>query len=153
MTFWLVKTEPSECSIDDFARTPHKAIRWDGVRNFQARNFLTQMAEGDQVLIYHSSCKDIGIAGIARVSAGAYPDPSQFDPDSPWHDARSQHDKPRWQAVDLMFQERFADLLPLDRIKSLSGLEGLPLVQRGNRLSVMPVTPEQWQILLQASRG
>lgn len=151
MAFWLVKTEPSECSIDDFARAPDKPIRWDGVRNFQARNFLKQMAEGDEVFIYHSSCRHIGIAGIARVSSAAYPDPSQFDPSSPYHDPKSREDKPRWQAVDLIFQQRFAELLPLDSIKSLNGLDGLPLMQRGNRLSVMPVSPEQWRILLHAS--
>lgn len=152
MAFWLVKTEPSECGIADFARDPHTAISWDGVRNFQARNFLAQMSVGDQVFIYHSSCRHIGIAGIAQVSQSAYPDPSQFDPESPYHDARSQPDKPRWQAVDLVFQERFADILSLDSIKSLAGLEALPLVQRGSRLSVMPVTPEQWHILLHAAQ-
>ncbi len=149
MSYWLVKTEPSECSIDDFARAPDTPIRWDGVRNFQARNFLMQMSEGDLVLIYHSSCRQIGIAGIARVVASAYPDPSQFEPASPYFDARSSSDKPRWQAVDLIFERRFAQVLSLEQIKTLAGLEGLPLVQRGSRLSVMPVTPEQWQILLE----
>ncbi|MFA5677264.1 MAG: EVE domain-containing protein [Pseudomonas sp.] len=90
MAFWLAKTEPAECSIDDFARAPAKSIRWDGVRNFQARNFLLQMTVGDQVFIYHSSCRDIGIAGIAQVSASAYSDPSQFDSESPCHDPRSR---------------------------------------------------------------
>ncbi|SFQ83865.1 Predicted RNA-binding protein, contains PUA-like domain [Halopseudomonas formosensis] len=151
MAFWLAKTEPDECSIDDFARAPQTPIRWDGVRNFQARNYLGQMSVGDLVFIYHSSCREIGIAGIARVSTAAYPDPSQFDPSSPYHDPKSREDKPRWQAVDLIFQQRFAELLPLDSIKSLNGLDGLPLMQRGNRLSVMPVSPEQWRILLHAS--
>jgi predicted RNA-binding protein with PUA-like domain len=109
------------------------------------------MGVGDLVFIYHSSCREIGIAGIARVSTAAYPDPSQFDPSSPYHDPKSREDKPRWQAVDLIFQQRFAELLPLDSIKSLNGLDGLPLMQRGNRLSVMPVSPEQWRILLHAS--
>jgi len=153
IAFWLVKTEPDECSIDDFARAPETPIRWDGVRNFQARNFLQQMAVGDLVFIYHSSCQHIGIAGIARVSASAYPDPSQFDPESPYHDPRSTTASPRWQAVDMLFQQRFARILPLGDIKSLDGLDGLPLVQRGSRLSVMPVTPRQWQILLRACQG
>lgn len=148
MAYWLVKTEPAECSIEDFARAPDTPIRWDGVRNFQARNFLMQMAVDDLVLIYHSSCRHIGIAGVARVSASAYADPSQFDPNSPYFDARSNHDKPRWQAVDLIFECQLPRLLPLDEIKALAGLEGLALVQRGSRLSVMPVSTEQWQILL-----
>lgn len=151
MTAWLVKTEPVECSIEDFARSPGTPIRWDGVRNFQARNFLLQMAPGDPVFIYHSSCREIGIAGIAQVSTPAYPDPSQFDPESPYHDPRSMLDNPRWMAVDLVFQQRFARILPLARIKSLSGLQGLPLVQRASRLSVMPITAEQWDILLSAA--
>lgn len=148
MAYWLVKTEPAECGIEDFARAPNTPVRWDGVRNFQARNFLMQMAVDDLVLIYHSSCRHIGIAGIARVSTSAYADPSQFDPNSPYFDARSTHDKPRWQAVDLVFERQLPRLLPLDEIKALAGLEGLALVQRGSRLSVMPVSTEQWRILL-----
>ena len=148
MAYWLVKTEPAECGIEDFARAPDTPVRWDGVRNFQARNFLMQMSVDDLVLIYHSSCRHIGIAGIARVSASAYVDPSQFDPNSPYFDARSSHDKPRWQAVDLIFERQLPRLLPLDEIKALAGLEGLALVQRGSRLSVMPVSTEQWRILL-----
>lgn len=151
MAFWLAKTEPDECSIDDFARAPQTPIRWDGVRNFQARNYLGQMGVGDLVFIYHSSCREIGIAGIARVSTAAYPDPSQFDRDSPYHDGRSTPDNPRWLAVDMVHHQRFGQVLPLTRIKSLPGLEGLPLIQRGSRLSVMPVTAEHWEILLQAA--
>lgn len=151
MAFWLAKTEPDECSIDDFARAPQTPVRWDGVRNFQARNYLGQMGVGDLVFIYHSSCREIGIAGIARVSTAAYPDPSQFDPDSPYHDGRSTPDNPRWLAVDMVHHQRFERVLSLTRIKSLPGLEGLPLIQRGSRLSVMPVTAEHWEILLQAA--
>src|SRR5690606_15579767 len=134
MAFWLAKTEPDECSIDDFARAPQTPVRWDGVRNFQARNYLGQMGAGDLVFIYHSSCREIGIAGIARVSTAAYRVPSPVDPSSACHDARSREAKPRWQAVDLIFQRRFAERLPLDSIKSPNGLDGLPLMQGGNRL-------------------
>ena len=148
MTRWLVKTEPSECSIDDFAAADNQTIPWDGVRNYQARNFLAQMQEGDEVLVYHSSCKRIGIAGIVRVVRSAYPDPSQFDPDSPYHDSKSTPEKPRWQAVDLAYVRTLPHLLPLDTIKAMPGLDGFPLIRRGNRLSVMPVTDEQWHILL-----
>lgn len=148
MTRWLVKTEPSECSIADFAAADNQTIPWEGVRNYQARNFLAQMQEGDEVLVYHSSCKRIGIAGIVRVVRSAYPDPSQFDPDSPYHDPKSTPEKPRWQAVDLAYVRTLLHLLPLDTIKAMPGLDGFPLIKRGNRLSVMPVTDEQWHILL-----
>lgn len=148
MAKWLVKTEPSECSIDDFAKAENQTIPWDGVRNYQARNFLADMTEGDEVFIYHSSCKHIGIAGIVKVVRSAYPDPTQFDPDSPYHDPKSTSDKPRWQAVDMVYLQKLPRLLPLDEIKTRAGLDDLPLIKRGNRLSVMPVTDEQWQILL-----
>ncbi|MCQ4348705.1 EVE domain-containing protein [Pseudomonas stutzeri] len=148
MARWLVKTEPSECGIDDFARAPQTPIRWDGVRNYQARNFLRAMAEGDEVFVYHASCKDIGIAGVVRVSRTAYVDPTQFDPQSPYFDAKSTPDKPRWDAVDMVFGRKLARLISLDRLKTLPGLENLPLVQRGSRLSVMPVGEEEWQIIL-----
>ncbi|EON93122.1 hypothetical protein MARLIPOL_03780 [Marinobacter lipolyticus SM19] len=151
MSKWLVKTEPSECSIDDFAKAEHQTIPWDGVRNYQARNFLAKMAEGDEVFIYHSSCKHIGIAGIVRVVHSAYPDPTQFDSDSPYYDEKSTKEKPRWQAVDMTYVRKLKRLISLDEIKSMSGLEGLPLIRRGNRLSVMPVTDEQWQIILSSA--
>lgn len=148
MAKWLAKTEPAECGIDDFARAPQTPIRWDGVRNYQARNFLKAMAEGDEVFVYHSSCKDIGIAGVVRVARAAYTDPTQFDPESPYFDARSTPDKPRWQAVDMVFARKLPRLISLDRLKALPGLENLPLVQRGSRLSVMPVSEEEWRIIL-----
>src|SRR3989338_8021439 len=100
MAHWLAKTEPEECSIDDFANHPNKPVVWEGVRNYQARNFMRQMREGDKVFIYHSSCKLIGIAGIARVSRTAYPDPAQFNQKSPYFDAKSPRDNPRWDAVE-----------------------------------------------------
>lgn len=149
MSMWLVKTEPSECSIDDFARTPDTSIPWDGVRNYQARNFLREMAEGDEVFIYHSSCKRIGIAGIVRVTRSAYPDPKQFDASSPYHDPKSSPDDPRWQAVDMQFVRKLSELISLDRLKNLSGLDQLPLVRKGNRLSVMPVSEDEWRRILE----
>ena len=148
MARWLVKTEPAECGIDDFARAPQTPIRWDGVRNYQARNFLAAMAEGDEVFVYHSSCKDIGIAGVVRVARTAYVDPTQFDPQSPYYDAKCTPDKPRWQAVDMVLVHKLPRLIPLDRLKALPGLENLPLVQRGSRLSVMPVGEAEWRIIL-----
>ena len=149
---WLFKTEPDECSIDDFASAPDTAIVWEGVRNYQARNMLRdQVKVGDLVFIYHSSCKLIGVAGIARVVRQAYADPSQFDVTSAYFDGKSLKDSPRWVAVDLVFERKLPAIIPLDKLKSSAKLNGLPLVQRGSRLSVMPVTPEQWQTILQLS--
>ncbi|HBN88787.1 MAG: putative RNA-binding protein with PUA-like domain [Rheinheimera aquimaris] len=150
MSYWLFKTEPSECSIDDFANAPDTPIVWEGVRNYQARNMLRdEVQKDDLVFIYHSSCKLIGVAGIARVVRTAYPDPSQFSAASAYFDAKSSHESPRWVAVDLVFVEKLPAIIPLDKLKSLAKLSELPLVQRGSRLSVMPVTPEQWQSVLQ----
>ena len=146
--YWLYKPEPEECSIDDFASTPDKAIIWEGVRNYQARNFLRAATLDDLVLIYHSSCKLIGLAGIARVVKTAYPDPSQFNPGSIYFDGKSKTEQPRWSAVDLVFVEKFPALVPLDKLKRSSKLEQLALVQKGSRLSVMPVQPDEWQVML-----
>ena len=148
MAKWLVKTEPSECGIDDFARQPEGVIPWDGVRNYQARNFLAQMREGDLVFIYHSSCKRIGIAGIVRVVKSAYPDPSQFNPESPYYDAKSTPEKPRWQAVDLQFERKLPALISLETLKAMPELSELPLVRKGSRLSVMPVKDEYWDFII-----
>jgi len=150
MSYWLFKTEPSECSIDDFARAPDTPIIWEGVRNYQARNMLRdKVKKDDLVFIYHSSCKLIGVAGIARVVRAGYPDPSQFNKASAYFDAKSTLKSPRWFAVDLVFAEKLPDIIPLDKLKSLAKLSELPLVHQGSRLSVMPVTPEQWQSILQ----
>lgn len=153
MAGWLVKTEPSEWSIDDFAREPDTPAPWDGVRNYQARNYLREMRPGDRVLVYHSSCRHIGVAGIVRVVSAPYPDPAQFDPDSPYYDGRSTRDNPRWVAVDMCFERRFTDIIALARLKATSGLEDLPLVKKGSRLSVMPVTTAQWQRILALEPG
>lgn len=148
MAKWLVKSEPSECGIDDFIAASGQVIPWDGVRNYQARNFLAQMAEGDEVFLYHSSCKHIGIAGIVRVVRSAYPDPTQFDPESSYFDPKSTREKPRWQAVDLTLVRRLPRLISRNELTRLAGLDNLPLVRRGSRLSVMPVSEDEWQTIL-----
>ena len=149
MNYWLLKTEPAECSIDDLAAQPIKPVVWEGVRNYQARNFLRQMQEGDEVLVYHSSCKLIGVAGTARISRNVYPDPAQFDPESPYFDPKSSRDSPRWDAVDVVFVQRFSQLLSLDAIKASPALEDLALVKKGNRLSVMPISANEWKAILE----
>ena len=150
MAYWLFKTEPTECSIDDFANAPDTPIVWEGVRNYQARNMLRDQVQlDDQVLIYHSSCKLIGVAGIAKVVRTAYPDPSQFNASSAYFDKKSSQNSPRWVTVDLTFVNKLPKIITLDKIKSSAKLKELPLVQRGSRLSVMPVTPSQWRDILQ----
>ncbi|MDO9519287.1 MAG: EVE domain-containing protein [Pseudohongiella sp.] len=147
MAKWLAKTEPSECSIDDFANKPDKAIVWEGVRNYQARNFLRDMKTGDEIFIYHSSCKYIGVAGIVKVAREAYPDPAQFDETSPYFDGKSAKENPRWSAVDMVFVSKFPQIITLDQLKSMPELEYLALVQKGSRLSVMPVSDAEWKAI------
>ena len=151
MAYWLMKTEPDECSIDDLANAAPAAVIWEGVRNYQARNFMRQMQVGDEVLIYHSSCKLIGVAGTAKIAKGAYPDPTQFDSQSSYFDAKSSEENPRWDAVDIKFVQKFAQLLPLDSLKAMPALSELALVKKGNRLSVMPVSDSQWRTILEAA--
>lgn len=148
MQYWLMKTEPDECSIDDFAETPNNVIRWDGVRNYQARNFIRNMAIGDEVFIYHSSCAEIGVVGIVRVTRTAYPDPAQFDTDSPYFDAKSNTERPRWDAIDLQFVRKFNRVLSLAALKSVEALTDNPLVKKGNRLSVIPFTKAERDTVL-----
>lgn len=148
MAYWLLKTEPEECSIDDLAAQPGVPVVWEGVRNYQARNFLRQMKEGDEVLIYHSSCKLIGIAGIGRIARSVYPDPAQFKQNSAYFDPKSRRETPRWDAVDVVFVQKFPRLLSLDTIKLNPALSDLALVKKGNRLSVMPVSESEWREII-----
>jgi predicted RNA-binding protein with PUA-like domain len=142
MAFWLMKSEPDELSITDLAR--RGAVRWDGVRNYQARNFLRAMAPGDEFFFYHSSCAQPGIAGIGRIVTPAYDDPTALEPQSPYHDPKASHAKNPWSALDVAHVETFAQVLGLGLLKQQPALAELALVQKGSRLSVMPVTPAQW---------
>lgn len=149
MSGWLFKIEPAELSIVDLARRGERGTCWDGVRNYQARNMLRdQVQVGDAVFIYHSSCAEVGIAGIARVIRAGYPDPSQFDQGSVYYDAGSKPEQPRWIAVDVRHEETFPAVIPLAALKANPALADMALVQRGNRLSVMPVTDAQWRAIL-----
>lgn len=149
MSDWLFKTEPEELSIETLAERGAQGAVWEGVRNYQARNMLRDEVKlNDRIFIYHSSCKLIGIAGIARVIKDAYPDPSQFDKKSIYFDAASTPEKPRWVAVDVAHEKTFARVIPLAELRENSALSELALVQRGSRLSVMPVTAAQWQAIL-----
>jgi predicted RNA-binding protein with PUA-like domain len=146
MAYWLMKSEPDELSIKDLQRLGES--RWDGVRNFQARNYLRAMAPGDSFFFYHSSCTVPGVAGIGRIVDAAYPDPTAVDPGGPYFDAKSSPDKNRWSAVNVGFVEAFPEVIKISYLKQQASLEGMPLVQKATRLSVMPVTPEQWQAIL-----
>ncbi len=151
MNYWLMKSEPSECSIDDLAQAPGQQLPWVGVRNYQARNFMRdQMQLGDGVLFYHSSCpkpEQIGIAGLARVASPAYPDATQFDPASPYFDAKATVESPRWLHVDVRF-ERKTRLLSLAELRAEPRLASMRLLQPGSRLSITPVTPDEWSVIL-----
>ena len=145
--YWLMKTEPDECSIDDALAAPDATVPWTGVRNYQARNFMRDdMRVGDGVLFYHSSCAEPGIVGIARVASGAKPDPTQFDPHSPYFDAKSQPDAPRWQLVDVQALRK-TRVLGLAEMRSVPELAEMQVLKRGNRLSITPVTPQEWQVI------
>lgn len=146
MAYWLMKSEPDELSIEALGRLGE--ARWDGVRNYQARNFLRAMSVGDEFFFYHSSCPQPGIAGIARIIRAAYPDPTALDPQSPYYDAKATPEKNPWSAVDVAHVQTLPQVLELGRLKQQTGLAELPLVQKGSRLSVMPVTAEQWAVIV-----
>lgn len=148
MHHWLMKSEPDTFSIDDLANKAGQTEHWDGVRNYQARNFMRAMNVGDQAFFYHSSCAEPGIVGIVEIVRAAYPDPSAFDRRSPYYDPRSSPERPRWDMVDVRLLRRLQRLIPLGEIRSNRRLAAMHLVQRGNRLSVMPVTAAQWQAIL-----
>jgi predicted RNA-binding protein with PUA-like domain len=149
MAHWLMKSEPGECSIDDLARAPSRTVPWVGVRNYQARNFMRdQMRVGDDVLFYHSSCAEPGIAGLCKVASSAYPDATQFDPASPYFDAKSTREAPRWLHVDVTLVRK-TRLLPLAEMRAATALASMQVLRRGNRLSITPVTTGEWRAVVQ----
>ncbi len=148
MNYWLMKSEPSEFSIDDLAARPGRREPWDGVRNYQARNFMRdRMQVGDLAFFYHSNCEQPGIVGIMRIASEARPDPTAFDPSDRHYDPKSDPDNPRWWLVEVEFVEKFRHPVPLSALKSRPELADMALVKRGNRLSVMPVEPQHWETI------
>jgi len=143
--FWLMKSEPDVFSIDHLAKKG--AAGWDGVRNYQARNFMREMRVGDGVLFYHSSVVPPGVAGLAEVAKTAYPDPTQFDSKNDHHDPKATPDRPIWFQVDVRFKRKFPRLLSLDELRAVPALAGMELFRR-SRLSVQPVTAEQWDAIV-----
>jgi predicted RNA-binding protein with PUA-like domain len=152
MRHWLIKSEADVYSIDDLNRDGRTA--WDGVRNYQARNWMRDdMKPGDLVLFYHSNGDPPGVAGLAKVASAPYDDPTQFDPASPYHDPKSTPQAPRWQLVDFAFVERFPAEVPLPLLKADPSLDGMELLRKGSRLSVQPVTEAHFQRVLALARG
>ena len=148
MRYWLLKSEPDAYSIDDLAREPTKSTGWTGVRNYQARNFMRdQMAVGDLAFFYHSNCDEPGIVGVVKVAKKAYPDPSQFDAKSKYHDPASSRDDPRWLHVDVKFVKKTPPV-SLAELKKHRALAKMRILQRGNRLSITPVDPAEWEFIL-----
>ncbi len=153
-SFWLMKSEPDECSVDDVLAMPRRTVPWSGVRNYQARNFMRDaMRVGDGVLFYHSSCAQPGIAGLGEVASAPYPDETQFDPASPYFDPKSTREAPRWVLVDVRVLRK-TRLLGIAELRGHAALADMAVLRRGNRLSITPVTPAEWrhlQVLLGVS--
>jgi predicted RNA-binding protein with PUA-like domain len=146
--YWLMKSEPSEVSIDDALKARQQTVAWVGVRNYQARNFMRDgMQVGDGVLFYHSSCAEPGIAGLAEVVSSAYPDDTQFDAKSKYFDAKASQENPRWMMVDVRALEK-TRLLTLAELREQEKLEQMIILKRGNRLSITPVTPDEWRCIV-----
>ncbi|MEE9548267.1 MAG: EVE domain-containing protein [Nitrosomonadaceae bacterium] len=149
MRYWLMKSEPSDVSIDDLAKRANKTIAWYGVRNYQARNFMRdQMRIGDQVFFYHSSCKHPGIVGIAEVCKLAYPDTTQFDSNSKYFDPKATSEIPRWFNVDVRFVSK-TRLIDIKELRSYPDLMSMRILQKGNRLSITPVDPAEWKCIIE----
>ncbi len=148
MNYWLMKSEPEECSVDDALAAPKATVPWIGVRNYQARNFMRDaMRVGDGVLFYHSSCAEPGIVGIARVASPPYPDPTQFDAKSPNNDAKTKPEEPRWLLVDVQALRKTRNLT-LPELRATPELAEMLVLKKGNRLSITPVESRHWQRIL-----
>jgi len=149
MRYWLMKSEPDDCSIDDLAALPDQTVAWYGVRNYQARNFMmNQMTPGDRVFFYHSSCPQPGIAGIAEVASDAYPDETQFDPDSRFFDPKASREQPRWFNVDVKFVRK-TRLVGLPELREHAALANMRVLAKGSRLSITPVDPDEWHYIVE----
>ena len=147
MNYWLMKSEPAECSVDDALAAPGATVPWVGVRNYQARNFMRDaMKVGDGVLFYHSSCAEPGIVGIARVASSPHPDPTQFDSKSPYYDPKARREEPRWQLVDVQVLRKIPKLT-LPEMRDRTELADMLVLKKGNRLSITPVEPRHWKAI------
>lgn len=149
MKYWLMKSEPDVFGIDHLRKMPRKTEHWDGVRNYQVRNMMRdEMKKGDQVLFYHSNCKEPGIVGIAKVVKEAYPDFTAFEASSKYFDPKSDPQNPRWLMVDVQFVRKFNRNISLTELKTYKSLSEMPVLRRGNRLSITPVSKKDWDFIL-----
>ena len=153
MRYWLTKTEPTTFSFDDLQRAPRKTTGWDGVRNYQARNFLREMQKGDAVLVYHANADPKAVVGVAEVVREAYPDPTQFDRKDDHYDPDSSPDDPRWFQVDVRAVEKLPSPVTLEQMKAAKELRGMALLQRGNRLSVLPVSEAEFRAIVRMGKS
>ena len=155
MNYWLIKSEPDAFSIDDLRNAPGKKDHWDGIRNYQARNFIRDdMKKGDLAFFYHSNCKPPGIVGICEVVSEAYPDHTAFDPNEKYFDPKSDPENPRWMMVDVKYRRKTRRMISLEEIKQhVERLEGFPLIRKGNRLSIMPVSKDHWEFILELEQA
>ena len=148
MNYWLIKSEPETFSWDDLKNSKNKTTSWEGVRNYQARNYLKNMKLGDLAFFYHSVAKPTAIIGIVKIVKEFYPDPLQFDSNSDYYDPKSLIESPRWVTVDVKLEKELKRPVSLHEIKNISGLEEMVLIKKGSRLSVQPVSPKEWEILI-----
>ena len=148
MNYWLMKTEPDVFSIDDLKNHPKKTTQWEGVRNYQARNFMRdEMKKGDKVLIYHSNCNPPGVVGIAEVYKESYPDHFAWDKNSKYFDPKCDPKNPRWFMVDVKYKKKFKKVIPLVDLKNVKALETMLILRKGNRLSITPVTKKEFETI------
>ena len=149
MRYWLMKSEPGEFGIDDLNKRPKRTEPWDGVRNYQARNMMRdEMKKGDLAFFYHSNCDEPGIVGIMKIVKEGYPDQTAFDPDDKHYDPKSDPDNPRWFHVDIRFKRKLNNTITLQRLRDQKPLKNMTLLQRGNRLSIMPLSKKEWDYIL-----
>ena len=149
MNYWLMKSEPDVFSIDHLRKMPRKTEHWDGIRNYQARNFMRDaMKKGDLAFFYHSNCEEPGIVGIMEIASAAYPDHTAFEPGQKYFDEKSTPENPRWMMVDVKFKKKFKKNVSLASLKEEKKLSKMRLVQKGNRLSILPVTASEWKLIL-----
>ncbi len=147
--YWLMKSEPNCYSIDDLAAEKTKTTHWDGVRNYQARNFMRdEMKKGDEVLFYHSNAKPPGVAGLATISKESYPDFTAFDPNEMHYDPKSKQESPTWMMVDVKFKKKFKRLIPLEELRQVKSLDGMELLRKGSRLSIQPVSKKHFETIV-----
>ena len=149
MKYWLMKSEPETFSLQDLQNCPNSTDHWDGIRNYQARNFMRdEMSVGDRVLFYHSNAKPPGVVGTAKIVSGAYPDHTAWEPESKYFDPRSTPEKPVWMMVDVQYESAFPEMLSLDQLRDVPALKDMLLLKKGMRLSIQPVKPAEFETIL-----